>query len=102
MTRTERESWSLIDSIPGPIATLTKTGDVDMVNRHLLEYFGTAIEKVRQWGTNDLVHPQDLPQMIELFTRSIESRTPFESEQRLRRRDGVYRWFQASASPLLD
>jgi len=102
MERTERESWSLIDSIPAPIATLTKAGEVDMVNRRLLEYFGTTIEKVRQWGTNDLVHPQDLPQMIDLFTRSIESCTPFESDQRLRHRDGVYRWFRAAASPLRD
>lgn len=102
LDRTERESWRLIDNIPGPIATLTKTGEVDMVNRRLLEYFGTTVEKVKHWGTNDLVHPQDLPQMIELFTRSIESGTPFESEQRLRRRDGVYRWFQASATPLRD
>src|SRR5262249_35935039 len=35
--REERESWRLIDSIPGPIATLTKTGAVERVNRHLLE-----------------------------------------------------------------
>jgi PAS domain S-box-containing protein len=100
--RSERESWRLIDSIPGPIVMLTKTGDVDMVNRHLLEYFGTTIEEARQWGTNDLVHPEDLPHLIELFTRSIESGTPYESEHRLRRRDGVYRWFQARAFPLRD
>ena len=100
--RTERELWRLIDSIPGPIVTLTKTGDVDRVNRHLLEYFGTTVERIRQWGTNDLVHPEDLPHLIELFTRSIESGTPYESEQRLRRRDGVYRWFQARAFPLRD
>ena len=102
LERTERESWRLIDSIPGPIVMLTKTGDVDMVNRHLLEYFGTTIERVRQWGTNDLVHPEDLSRLIELFTRSIESGAPYESEQRLRHRDGVYRWFQASAFPLRD
>ncbi len=102
LERAERESWRLIDSIPGPIVMLTKTGDVDMVNRHLLEYFGTTVEKTRQWGTNDLVHPEDLPQLIELFTRSIESGTPYESEQRLRRWDGVYRWFQARAFPLRD
>jgi len=102
LERAERESWRLIDSIPGPIVMLTKTGDVDMVNRHLLEYFGTTIERVRQWGTNDLVHPEDLSRLIELFTRSIDSGAPYESEQRLRRRDGVYRWFQASAFPLRD
>jgi PAS domain S-box-containing protein len=102
LERAERESWRLIDSIPGPIVMLTKTGDVDMVNRHLLEYFGTTVEKTREWGTNDLVHPEDLPQLIELFKRSIESGTPYESEQRLRRWDGVYRWFQARAFPLRD
>lgn len=31
--RSERESWRIIDSIPGPIALLKKSGDVDMVNR---------------------------------------------------------------------
>jgi PAS domain S-box-containing protein len=102
LERAERESWRVIDSIPGPIVTLTKTGGVDMVNRHLLEYFGTTTEKIRQWGTNDLVHPEDLPHLRDLFTRSIESGTPYESEQRLRRRDGLYRWFQARAFPLHD
>ena len=90
----------LIDSIPGPIVTLTKAGDVEMVNRQLLEYFSTTMERIRQWATNDLVHPEDLPHLNELFTGSIETGTPFENEQRLRSRDGVYRWFQARALPL--
>jgi PAS domain S-box-containing protein len=100
--RSERESWRIIDSIPGPIALLKKSGDVDMVNRHLLEYFGTTIEKAMQWGTNDLVHPEDLPHVLDGFTRSVESGTPYENEYRLRRSDGVYRWFQGRALPLRD
>jgi len=44
-----------------------------MANRQLLEYFGATIEETRQWGTNGMVHPEDLPHEIELFTRSIES-----------------------------
>jgi PAS domain S-box-containing protein len=102
MERAERESSRLIDGIPGPIVILTKKGDVDTVNRHLLEYFGTTIEKASQWGTNDLVHPEDLPHLVELFAGSIEAGTPYESELRLRRWDGVYRWFRACASPLRD
>src|ERR1700684_3068822 len=89
----EGESWGLIDSIPGPIVTLTKTGDVEMVNRQLLEYLGTTMERIRQWKTNDLVHSEDLPHLKELFTGCIETGTPLESEQRLRSREGVYRWF---------
>jgi PAS domain S-box-containing protein len=97
-----RESWRIIDSIPGPIALLRKSGDVDMVNRHLLEYFGTTIEKAMKWGTNDLVHPEDLPHVVDGFTRSVESGAPYENEYRLRRSDGVYRWFQGRALPLRD
>jgi PAS domain S-box-containing protein len=102
LEKSERDSWRIIDSIPEPVATLTKAGDVDMVNRHLLEYFGTTIEEARRWKANDLVHPEDLPHLIDLFTRSIESGSPYESEHRLRRTDGVYRWFQARAFPLRD
>jgi PAS domain S-box-containing protein len=100
--RRERDSWRVIDSIPGPIALLKKEGDVDIVNRHLLEYFGTTVEKAMQWGTNDLVHPEDLPHVLDGFARSVESGIPYENEYRLRRWDGVYRWFQGRALPLRD
>jgi PAS domain S-box-containing protein len=95
--------WRLIvDSIPGFVALLTRTGDIETANRHLLEYFGTTIEEIRQWGTNGMVHPEDLPREIERFTQSIQSGTLYESEHRLRRSDGVYRWFQSRGSPLRD
>ena len=95
--------WRLIvDSIPGFVALLTRTGDIETANRHLLEYFGTTIEEIRQWGTNGMVHPEDLPREIERFTQSIQSGTLYESEHRLRRADGVYRWFQSRGSPLRD
>ena len=98
----EIEARLMVDNMPGFVGLLTKAGVIEMVNRHLLEYFGATIEEVRQWGTNDMVHPEDLPHTIELFKRSIESGTPHESEQRLRRADGVYRWFQTRGSPLRD
>src|SRR5262249_8145345 len=96
--RSERESWPIIDSIPGFIALLTKTGEVDMVNRHLAEYFGAPIEEIRQWGTNGMVHPEDLPAAAEQFARSMESGAPYESEHRLRRSGGVFCWFQRRGS----
>jgi len=96
------ESWGMIDSIPGFIALLTKTGEVDVVNRHLTEYFGATVEEIRQWGTNGMVHPGDLPDAAEQFAWSIGSGAPFESEHRLRRSDGVYRWFQSRGAPVRD
>ena len=53
-------------------------------------------------GTNDTVHPEDLPHVIQVFTHSIGSGSPYEIVQRLRRSDGVYRWFPNSGFPLRD
>ena len=98
----EREARLIVDSIPGPVALLNKNGDLQFVNRQLVEYTGRALEELHQWGTNDTVHPDDLPHVIEVFTRSIASGSPYEIVQRLRRSDGAYRWFQHNGFPVRD
>jgi PAS domain S-box-containing protein len=98
----ERESRLIVDNIPGLVALLSATGDVEVVNRRLVEYFGQTLEELRQWGTNDTVHPEDLPHVIEVFTRSIASGSPYTVVQRFRRSDGVYHWFENSGHPLRD
>jgi PAS domain S-box len=98
----EVESRLIIDSIPGLVAVLTATGDVELVSRQVLEYFGRTLDELRQWKTGDVVHPEDLPQVIEVFTGSIASGSPYEIVQRFRRSDGVYRWFQNRGFPLRD
>ena len=64
--------------------------------------FGQTLEELRQWGTNDTVHPDDLPQVIEVFSRSLASGTPYEIVQRFRRSDGIYRWFANRGFPVPD
>jgi len=96
----ERESRLVVDSIPGLVALLTAEGDVQFVNRQIVEYTGRALEELRHWGTNDTVHPEDLPHVIQVFTQSIASGSPYEFVQRIRRWDGVYRWFQNNGFPL--
>ena len=100
--RESAESRLIVDSIPGLVALLTAAGEVEFVNRQILEYFGQTLEELRQWGTNDTIHPEDLPHVIEVFTQSIASGSPYEIVQRFRRSDGVYRWFQNSGFPLRD
>src|SRR5262249_4754556 len=53
-------------------------------------------------GTSDAVHPEDLPAAIDAWTRSVETGAPYEFEHRLRRADGVYRWFQSRGQALRD
>jgi PAS domain S-box-containing protein len=102
LRESERESRLIVDSIPGFIAGFTPDGQVEFVNRPILEYFGKTLDELKRWGTGGMTHPEDLPRVKDLFTRSLESGTPFDFEVRARRHDGVYRWFRSRGMPLRD
>ena len=55
----------IVDSIPGFVSTANAAGEVELVNRQVLEYFGKTIEEMKNWATSDAVHPDDLPRMID-------------------------------------
>jgi PAS domain S-box-containing protein len=92
----------IVDSIPGLVALLTPAGEVELVNPQLVEYTGRTLAELRLWGTSDTVHPEDLPRVVGVFTGSITSGNPYDFETRIRRFDGVYRWFQVRGRPVRD
>ena len=98
----EAESRLVVDNIPGLVGILSASGAVQFVNRQILDYTGRTLEELAEWGTNDTVHPDDLPHVIQVFSQSIVSGTPYEIVQRLRRSDGAYRWFLNNGFPLRD
>jgi PAS domain S-box-containing protein len=101
--RARELNWALVvDTIPGLVNTMTAKGENEFVNQRVLDYFGKTNEQLKGWATSDAVHPDDLPRVFAAYTSSIESGQPYDSEHRLRRADGVYRWFQVRALPWRD
>jgi PAS domain S-box-containing protein len=101
--RSNEQSLRLIvDTVPGLVCTMTATGEVERLNRQVLEYFGKTTEELKNWATSDFVHPDDLPRLLETWTHSVETGEPYAYDLRQRRADGVYRWFQARGLPLRD
>jgi PAS domain S-box-containing protein len=92
----------IVDTIPGFVFTLSATGEVELLNRQALEYFGKTAEEFKNRATFDAVHPDDLPRVIDAWTRWLETGQPHDLELRQRRADGVYRWFQSRALPARD
>jgi PAS domain S-box-containing protein len=98
----EQSLRRIVDTIPGLVCTMTATGEVQLLNRQVLEYFGNTTEELKNWASSDAVHPDDLPRVIDVWRRSVETGQPYEYELRQRRADGVYRWFQSRALPVRD
>src|SRR5438093_1336109 len=92
----------IVDTIPGFVCTLNAAGEIELLNRQVLEYFGKTTEELKNWATSDAVHPDDLPLVIEAWQRSLNTGESYEIEFRQRRADGVYRWFQSRALPARD
>jgi PAS domain S-box-containing protein len=102
LQRSEERFRRIVDTIPGFVCTLNAAGELELVNRQVLEYFGKTLEELQNWATSDTVHPDDLPRVIDLWRRSAETGQPYVLELRQRRADGVYRWFQSRALPERD
>jgi len=92
----------IVDTIPGLVAIMSARGELELGNHRLLEYFGRTLDELKHWDTSDAVHPDDLPEAVAAWTRSVETGTPYAFEHRLRRADGAYRWFQSRGHPLRD
>jgi PAS domain S-box-containing protein len=102
LQESERSARSALDGIAGLVAIMTPNGEVETVNRQCVEYFGRPVEEQKGWVTTDMVHPEDLPHMLENFKRAIASEIPYHFEQRLRRFDGEYRWFETRGGAVRD
>jgi PAS domain S-box-containing protein len=102
LRESEASARSAIDGIAGLVAIMTPNGEVETVNRQCIEYFGRPLEEQKDWVTTDMVHPEDLPHMLEVFKKAIASEIPYHFEQRLRRFDGEYRWFDTRGGAVRD
>jgi PAS domain S-box-containing protein len=96
----EIDIQSVVDAIPVPTAIMTAQGEVEAVNRPVLEYFGRSVEELKHWSTSDTVHPDDLQPTIDAWRQAVETGEPYEVESRHRGIDAAYRWFHVRGFPL--
>ena len=91
-----------LDTIPTFVWWNRHDGSNEFLNRRWLDYTGLSMEAARGWGWQVAVHPEDLPRVLEVCSKLQASGEPGELEARLRRFDGVYRWFLFRFEPLFD
>src|SRR5262249_30981019 len=92
---------SIIDTIPLLMAFMTPAGEIEDVNRHVLEYLGASLEDLKSSAIGETIHPDDLATVVSAWKRALGT-GQYDLQYRLRRCDGVYRWFHVRGVPLRD
>jgi len=91
----------IIDTIPTMVWSVRADGAVDFVNQRWLDYTGLTLEEEIEDPTR-VVHPEDLPRVMEKWLADMTAGEPSEDEMRLQGADGEYRWFLVRTVPLRD
>ena len=100
--KSESKLRQVIDAIPALAWCNLPEGPNEFLNKGWHEYTGLSEEQSHGWGWQDAFHPDDLPPLMEKWVKMLTSGEPDEIEARLRRHDGVYRWFLIRAQPFRD
>jgi len=100
----ERELRLLVDFVPQVICEVNPDGTLRYMNRAGLEYFGRTLDELTQSGDPrvQIYHPDDLGLVMREEERALAMGTSCELEARMRRHDGVYRWFSIRYEPRRD
>jgi PAS domain S-box-containing protein len=96
----DNELGRFVDALHGLVWTLLSDGKVDYVNFAWNDYSGLNLAAASGEGWLSIVHPEDLSRLLERWNSLVESGKGGQTEVRLRRIDGAYRWFNLSFAPL--
>lgn len=99
----EKELRTLIELVPAHVFVLRPDGGGLYANPVVLDYYGKTLEEWRVEGFRKTVlHREDLDRYLNDFEAGLRDGKPFETEARILRNDGQYRWFLSRFNPLLD
>jgi PAS domain S-box-containing protein len=92
----------IINTLPTTAWSTRSDGYCDYLSDRWLDYAGVSYAQAEGWGWVAAIHPDDLEPLTQHWESCLESGTPVDTEARMRRFDGQYRWFLFRANPLRD
>src|SRR4029077_21279608 len=101
--RESEQRWrGLTEALPHLVWSATPDGACDYFSRQWTEHTGVAEGGLLGWRWLATLHPDDQEPTRRLWTDSVAGWGPYDVEYRVRRRDGVYRWFKTRGTPIRD
>jgi PAS domain S-box-containing protein len=98
--RSEDRLRLVVDTTPAMLYSARPDGYLDFFNKRWLDYLGLSLDDICGWRWTAAVHPDDLDDLVHRWRSALASGEPYETEARVRRGDGVYRWTLLRKVPL--
>lgn len=92
----------LSNTIPNIIWTALPSGQINFVNERYFQTFGSKTSSLRFNSFLHLIHPTERRQTVAAWKKSLETRTNFEAEVRLKMTSQKFEWFLINAVPYED
>ncbi|CAK0773141.1 two-component system, sensor histidine kinase and response regulator [Gammaproteobacteria bacterium] len=92
-----RENWrNLAEAMPHIVWACTPDGGLEYVSQQWWVYTGET--DITRWF--DHIHPEDRDRIQAVWIHSLQTGENYDLEGRIRRHDGVYRWFKVRGTPV--
>jgi len=102
LAESESRFRNMADQMPAMIWMADDTKALTYFNRTWLAFTGRTPEQEQGEGWTSGVHPDDFAHCLSVYSTAFEARVPFDTEFRLKRQDGEYRWILSRGTPRYD
>ena len=102
LQESERRYRTLAESLPHLVWTCRADGPCDYLSPRWVDYTGIPEADQLGYGWLDQLHPDDRERVMAEWSKVAPRGGVFDIEFRIRRADGVYRWFRTRAIPFRD
>jgi PAS domain S-box-containing protein len=96
----ETQFRTLAQTTPNQVWIARLDGLIDWFNDRAYDYSGMAPGALEGAGCLAMIHPEDAQAVTARWAQVRASGKAYETELRLRRADGVYRWYLSRATPI--
>ncbi len=101
--QSEARFRQLADAMPQMVWAARPDGHLDYYNQRWLDYTAMPPDAADDDSWERTLHPDDVPTAHQIWSRSVHTGEPYETEYRCRRAsDGAFRWHLGRALPIRD
>ena len=72
------------------------------VNQYFVDFVGLSAEEIGGAGWQAVIHPDDREAHVAGYLKAVRGERAWSDRSRIRRHDGVWRWFDHHAQPIFD